>query len=187
MKHIIIESIDNHLFKIAFDIICENFPLAERRNYKEQAETFIHNDNFMIEILVDDNFIDSIDESNCIVGVLTWWNFKSCIYCEHLAIRQTKQNNGLGKVLLGRLESIAESFEKKVILEIEPPTLSEQAKKRKKFYESNGFCFNKNINHIQPPYHKETGSVEMNIISWPVKITNKEYETFKIEQKNIMP
>lgn len=187
MQHIIIENVENPLFDTAYAIMCENFPLSERRNYKEHEKIFILNNNFMIEVLADDNFSELTKEDNSIIGILAWWNFKNFIYCEHLAIRQSRQNKGFGKVLLARLESIAKKYEKKVILEIEPPTFSEQAKKRKKFYESNGFCFNNGINHIQPPYHKETGSIELNIISWPIKITNKEYEIFKSEQKKIMP
>lgn len=174
MKHIIIDSIESPLFKAAYNIIDSNFPCTEKRRYKDHVAAFKKFKNFNIEALVDDN--------NEVIGVLTWWEFEDCIYGEHLAIVDAHKGNGYGKIMQGRMQSIAESFEKPFIFEIELPSSSPQAERRLNFYLRGGFVFNDHIKHFQPTYNKDDTPVEMNIMSYPVAISSKEYDNFKQEQ-----
>ena len=71
--------------------------------------------------------------------------------------------------LLGRQGKI-------VILEIDPP-IDEVSISRKGFYERSGFAENP-YPHIHPPYHKKNSGHDLLIMSYPVKITQTEYDRF---------
>ena len=178
MKHIIIDSINSPLFKEVYDIIDGNFPHTEKRTYHDHINAFKKFKNFIIEALADDN--------NKITGMLTWWEFDDCIYGEHLAIVDGYKGQGYGKIMQGRMQSIADSFEKPIIFEIEPPCSSPQAKRRLDFYLRGGFVFNEHIKHFQPTYNAGDTPLEMNIMSYPVAITIEEYNKFKKQQTEVI-
>ncbi|GAD04669.1 GNAT family N-acetyltransferase [Porphyromonas crevioricanis] len=84
-----------------------------------------------------------------LAGLCSYWELPSgWLFVEHIAIFARHRNRGLGSLLLSKLRSLGE-----LILEIEPPTLSSQARRRLEFYQRNGF---KTIDkyYQQPPYRE---------------------------------
>lgn len=94
-------------------------------------------------------------------GLITTWNFGKFIYVEHFAIEPESRGRGVGSRALARLSSSASL---PVVLEVEPPSQSEEAKRRVAFYERMGFsCWQ--TEYRQPAYAKGKKSIPMVIMT----------------------
>ena len=74
-------------------------------------------------------------------------------------------------------EFINSNKEKPLILEIEPPC-DVVSEKRLKFYEKLGFKLN-NYEYYQPPLRENSKPYKLNIMSYPKKLNQKEFDEAK--------
>ncbi|MDO5395933.1 MAG: GNAT family N-acetyltransferase [Bacteroidales bacterium] len=102
------------------------------------------------------------DDSQHAVGMVTLWTLDSFVYIEHFAVYDQMRGHGIG----GRtLTAIKEKYPgKNIVLEVEKPEVSPEAKRRIAFYERNGFRTISDT-YIQPPYRPGLPSVPLNIMA----------------------
>lgn len=93
------------------------------------------------------------------VGLLSYWQWDSLVYVEHLAINPERRGQGLGHAVLELLPAPA-------ILEIEP-VVDEPTLRRLAFYESCGFVRLPQP-HIQLAYQAGLPAVPLWLLSRPV-------------------
>ncbi len=167
MKRININSTGHPLFLPAWKIIESSFPLSERRTLDEQIRIFADN-TYFLEVWVD---------GENVLGIIGWWICDNLRFVEHYAIAPEYRSSGYGSSFLS--EWIADG-KTPVLLEIEP-VIDKITQRRKNFYMKLGFVEN-DIKHLLPAYHKETGSVEMWILTYPHQISEKEYQQFYSKQ-----
>lgn len=160
--------VSDETFEIVFNKMVDAFPYEERRSSDAQKRC-----------LTDERFryFEILDEKEP-VGFIALWEFSDYIYIEHIAIDKDKRSGGYGSKTL---EKVKELFKKKIILEAEKP-VTEQQKKRIKFYERAGFKVN-SYDYEQPSYHGGDG-VPLMILSYPEFITEEEFNRFVTETKN---
>ncbi len=131
-------------------IYTKSFPEAERREWGDILTRSRSESSPMTMTLV---ILDGAP-----VGFITSWNLKDFVYIEHFAIDRALRNRGIGAKALKRFCS---TTTKPVVLEAEPESLGEDAKRRIEFYKRLGFKDFSNFNYIQPPYRKDLPSVPL--------------------------
>lgn len=89
-------------------------------------------------------------------GLLTAWEFPGVTYVEHFAVFPEARGNGIGSRTLAELGG-------PVILEVEPPEQSEEARKRVAFYERNGFRL-LDVDYMQPAYAPGLPSIPLRLM-----------------------
>ncbi len=117
------------------------FPVNERRDDDRQRWNADNEEQF--------HCLLALDEKSP-VGVLTYWDFDTFIYIEHLAIDETLRGKGYGKDVLGTFFG---SHTKPVVLEVEHPT-DETSRRRIGFYKRCGLHLWE-CDYCQPPYRAE--------------------------------
>ncbi|MDR2041973.1 MAG: GNAT family N-acetyltransferase [Tannerella sp.] len=160
-----------------FPAFCEmyesSFPLSERRSPEDQRRLF-SNRAYRLEAWV---------EGDRLAGFLGWWAGGDWRFVEHFAVHPDCRSAGYGSRFLS---GWMRESDLPVLLEIEPVT-DETTRRRQRFYHRLGFQDNE-IVHYQPPYHRETPSVRLWIMSFPQPLTPSSYEKFKrVQQTEIMP
>lgn len=91
------------------------------------------------------------------VGFVTLWNLPDNIYVEHFAISAECRGGGFGADVVRRLTD-AEGLRsvglpaKPLLLEVELPEASDEARRRVGFYERNGLTALEDVPYFQPPY-----------------------------------
>lgn len=96
-----------------------------------------------------------------VVGLLFYWELPSCLFVEHLAVAEQCRGLGVGTAALKWLQEQG----KLLILEIEPPQ-DAPSRRRLAFYQAAGFVLLP-YEHVQLPFHADTPSVPMRLLSWP--------------------
>lgn len=180
-----ITAITDPLFSKCREIYCRNFPIEEQRSLQEQERIFKEYSNFYFYALIDANFKEDIHNPGNVMGIFSFWKFKSCYFGEHLAIDDKYKGCGIGSLVIAFLKKQGEEENIPVILEIEMPD-HPAAIRREAFYKRLGFVTNSHT-HFQPPFHKGQTPLEMKIMSYPHAIDSKAYEAFKKEEIQIMP
>ena len=122
------------------------FPEEERRNREQFLALAEHPDAFVYLLHEEDENI----------GYAIIWELQNTFFLEHFEIFEDFRNGGLGG---STLEAMKEKFGK-IVLETEPDTLSEIAKKRVDFYQRNGFNMIKQ-NYLQPSYGEGKPAVHL--------------------------
>lgn len=89
-------------------------------------------------------------------GLLTAWRFPDFTYVEHFAVYPELRGHGIGSQALAALPGT-------VLLEVEPPECSEQARRRIEFYRRNGFRL-LDVDYVQPPYSPGLPSVPLRLM-----------------------
>lgn len=120
-----------------------SFPENERRQWSstDDIEVFAKakSDKFhIIAITLDDAF----------AGFMTYWDFRTHIYIEHLAILPRLRSQRLGSSLI---DYAIKNISDKIILEVEHPDTRE-ACRRIEFYRRHGFRLLTDVEYLQPPY-----------------------------------
>lgn len=169
MKNIMIYGIDNpiprELFTRLFEIMEYSFPKDERRDPEEHYAEF-----------TKPPFRSLIQEENeKIAGFMNYWQLDGFTYLEHFAVAREQRGRGLGSELMEKLCKIAEC---PIILEVEPPELSEAAVRRIGFYKRLGFHLNE-FEYYQPPYHKGERPVRLMIMSRPYPLSEEQFAKIK--------
>ena len=160
--------VSEEAFEKVFNKMTDAFPYEERRSPNAQKRCMGDNRFKFLRIL----------DGNEDVGFISLWEFSDYVYIEHLAIDSDKRSGGYGSKTL---EKVKELFKKKIILEAEEP-VTEQQKKRIRFYDKAGFKVN-SYNYEQPSYHGGDG-VPLMILSYPDFISKEEFNLFVTETKN---
>ncbi len=173
MQRIHIQSVDCPSFLSLWKIYEFSFPLSERRSLDDQIRIF-SNETYRLEAWI---------ENEQVVGFIGWWICDGLRFVEHYAIAPEHRSSGYGSSFL---KGWMQENDTPVVLEIEPVT-DETTLRRHKFYSGLGMKDNY-IKHFQPPYHKETGPVELWLMSYPGTISGDTYRKFYQKQcKEIMP
>lgn len=153
---------NKHLYKDAFSLYVNAFPLIERR------DEFNHN----IALTFKDYHFDFIIKDNNLIGIMLYWEDNDFIFLEHFAILDNIRNKGYGEKALNLLKE----KNKTIILEVEEPT-NEITTRRLNFYKRNGFILT-NHNHKQLKFRKNDQELVLKILSYPISITSEEYNKF---------
>ncbi|MBP1629162.1 MAG: family acetyltransferase [Bacteroidetes bacterium] len=146
--------LQSHYKDFAEMVYTKSFPEDERREFP-----------LIIELLSSKKEIFEFytlvqKSSNNPVGILSLWNFESFCYIEHFAIEKSLRGKSLGSKALKQL---MQKIDKPIVLEVEPPTTFDAAK-RIEFYTKFGFRII-DKEYIQPPYSKDKSSLKMKIMT----------------------
>ncbi len=115
------------------------FPADERRNWADFERIFEENEHFVL--------LGALHNFN-LIGFLSYWDFVTFRYVEHFAVAQEHRNHGAGSDIL---KQFVEMHNTPCILEVEIPD-NQEAARRVRFYERNGFKLWHEIDYTQPPY-----------------------------------
>lgn len=169
MNNVTIYSAQNpmprELFTRLFAIMEYSFPKDERRDFDEQFAEF--GKPLFRSLVREDN--DNIS------GFMNYWQLDGFVYLEHFAVAKELRGHGLGSKLMEKLCAVADC---PIILEAEPPELSETAAHRIGFYKRLGFFLN-NYEYYQPPYHKGEKPVRLMIMSKPAPLSEEQFTKIK--------
>lgn len=133
-------NITNQQQHIFFEkVLNESFPMTEHPSY---AELLSRSDScFVMQIILYDA---------AMVGIFSYWNFSSLIYCEHFAIDSKYRNQGIGGEIL---DTFMNEHSGQIVLEVEIPD-SEIALRRINFYQRHGLIVNE-FDYWQPSYSEQ--------------------------------
>ncbi len=150
-------------FNQSFSLYLSAFPADERREETEH-----------LNVLKKSDFhSDAIIDEGKFIGILMYWEAPDFIFLEHFATLPEVRGKGKGKIALDKLKQKG----KPVILEIENP-IDEITERRYAFYRRNGFIMN-DFRHVQARYHLGDDDVELKLLSYPEKLSEKEYLNFE--------
>lgn len=165
MNNVTIYSIEKtmprELFTRLFAIIEYSFPKDERRSFDDHFAEFTKP---LFRSLV-------WEEDGSIVGFMNYWQLNGFVYLEHFAVSKELRGRGLGSRLM---EKLCEATNCPIVLEVEPPELSEAAVRRIGFYNRLGFHLNE-YEYFQPPYHKDEKPVRLMIMSRPSPLSEERF------------
>lgn len=182
MKYTRVTSSEHELFGKCRDIYCNSFPIEEQRSSEEQARIFKEHPNFFFYAITADIHGNG---GSTTVGFISFWEFSSVIFGEHLAVDTLFRGQDIGGSVIEFLKSEAAKRGKPVVLEIEPPT-DMTTRRRESFYLRHHFQHN-DIEHYQPPFHKGLDPLRLALMSYPCQIKQPVYRQFMKEYAAIMP
>lgn len=153
------------------DLYLSAFPLYERRNPDTLPDIFAR----------ADYHVDAWVSEDKLLGFLAWWSNDDFSFVEHYAIHPDSRSFGFGSRFL---QEWMNEHKETIILEIEP-VVDELTGRRLSFYQRLLFSTNEHIRHEQPPYHKGLQAVPLEVLSFPGKITEEQYQHFKERQATV--
>lgn len=133
-----IKTSDTELYSFMECLMISSFPEDEYRDLNDLKEYTDSLPCFYNNIIFD---------SETPIGLITYWQFDSFYYAEHLAIDPSLRNGGYGRKLLELLKS---ELKLPIVLEVELPE-EEMAQRRINFYKREGFALWEKT-YFQPPY-----------------------------------
>ena len=145
------------------------FPRCERRSRAQHEQAVRSEGSFHCKQLVQDQKV---------VGLLFYWELPKCCFIEHLAVAESWRGRGVGTAALKWLQEQG----KLLILEIEPP-LDAVTCRRMEFYRSAGFELLP-YEHEQLPFHADSPSVPMRLLSWPYPASEEEVDCLENALRN---
>lgn len=101
-----------------------------------------------------------IYDGAALIGLVTTWEFEAFVYIEHLAVDAARRQCGAGSAVLRELAG----WGKPLLVEVEPPDMSDDARRRVQFYRRNGFATIAE-DYVQPPYGPGLPSVPLHLMS----------------------
>lgn len=146
---------DSRLLKDIEMLYIGSFPPAERRNF-ENVKILLERENVPFKMI-------AAVEADELQGFLSYWEFNDFKYIEHFAVDVRKRGNGIGSGLLEYF--LQGSGDNPVILEVELPETSYDARRRVDFYMRHCFIIWKRLNYVQPAYEKDGMPVAMRLMS----------------------
>ena len=135
----------------------ESFPPDERRELKDEE----HLANF-IKMKGGKFNAFAAKDGDLFLAFLSYWTFEGYVYIEHFAVDPAHRSKNIGRKMLSHLFDIAGP---NVLIEVEKPEDSDDARRRVEFYEKNGFKLREDINYVQPPYSAEQSGMEMMLMT----------------------
>ena len=94
-------------------------------------------------------------------GLLTERQYREIAYVEHFAVSPEMRGGGLGA---RALQTLVESVQVPIVLEVEPKGSTPMADRRIAFYERQGFVLSP-LSYMQPPYRPEGAAIALNLMS----------------------
>lgn len=163
---------NNSPFYPAFEKLYRtSFPIFEQRTEPQQEQAF-ESPNYYLEIYQKDNIF---------VGFISYWDFDTYIYVEHLAIHASLRGQGYGSLLL---QDLYKRSGKMILLEIDP-IVDEISAKRLRFYQKCGF-FENEYKHVHPPYRTTYQGHPLIVLTTDRPITEDEYMRFSLDLRNVV-
>lgn len=105
--------------------------------------------------------LHAVEVDGQFAGMVSTWNFGKHLYIEHLAIEERLRGQGLGTLVM---RQVCQLSGLPMILEIDLPSLSEEAGRRAAFYGRLGFQA-WSTPYEQPPYGPGKSAVRMVLMS----------------------
>lgn len=146
-----LEDVSTRAFKTAWAIYTSSFPPDERRTLHAQRKT-MRDKRYAFFLAFNRNEP---------IGIAAVWGFREFLFLEHLAVRRDARSRGFGTAMLQ-----AVTRGRRTVLEVEPPTATEDAARRIRFYERHGFELNRH-QYIQPAYSKRKRPLSLLLMSRP--------------------
>lgn len=154
------------------DIYSVSFPIYEQRDEKQQAYAFTDTHYHLLATIEDD----------VLVSFISYWEFDTYVYIEHLAVNPGLRGRNAGSKTLS---AFAEHIQKTIILEIDPP-VDEISRKRLRFYEKLGYKTNP-YKHFHPAYMPQQYEPhELLVLSNPASLDKAEYKQFYKDLKSVV-
>lgn len=144
----------------------ESFPENERRLYRDEkdVDTFVNEHHGKFHAF-------SVKDGDLYLGFMSYWTFKGYVYIEHFAVDPAHRGKNIGRKMLHHL---FEEVSPDVLIEVELPE-TEDAKRRIRFYEQNGFRTREDFNYTQPAYGPGQKAIKMLIMTHgDVKLKSKD-------------
>lgn len=150
-------------FDLYYSFLEKDFIFEERRTKKDEFKE-LQNEFFKPYFIY---------EGEKLIGYFTFWEFEDFVFGEHFAILEELRNSGLGTEFV---KNLLIKITKPFVFEIEKP-IDITSKRRKQFYKRLNLKFNK-FKYYQPSYHGDGREIEMILVSYPDKLTQKQYENY---------
>ena len=160
----------NKNFDKIFSLMQASFPKEEFRDYEGQKK-LLDNPKYSI--------ISRFSGSEDLIGFISFWSLDGFNFIEHFAVNPSQRGQGTGSKML---KEFIKNSNKPVVLEVELPK-NEIAERRIGFYERNGFLLN-TFEYYQKPLRPEFSETKLYLMSYPKKLSNKEFEQVKNEIHN---
>lgn len=146
MEFLPITSAEDHRVKEIYASYITTFPVDEQRDQQQFSDLF---SNPKVD------FMSVVHESEA-VGYLILWKLSSFVFVEHFEVFEAFRSKKLGSHIMTHL---LENYPR-IILEIEPAELSEDATRRYSFYQRNSFEMI-DTTYIQPSYGEGKQSLNL--------------------------
>ena len=134
------------------DLYEHSFPEEERRPTRDWLEMPGRDEAFTLNV---------IEADGVAAGLLTVWRFGDFAYVEHFAVSPERRGGGLGA---RALQTLVESVQVPIVLEVEPKGSTPMADRRISFYERQGFELSP-LSYMQPPYRPGGAAIALNLMS----------------------
>ena len=137
------------------EIYMEAFPESERRDW---ADLVARVASGQIEC-------HAAMDAGRVAAFVTVWRLPRTgwAYIEHLAVSSAMRGSGLGAEVMRALQ---QGLSCPVVLEVEPATDGEMARRRIGFYERLGFTAHHDHHYVQPPYSPGLPQVPLTLMTW---------------------
>jgi ribosomal protein S18 acetylase RimI-like enzyme len=135
----------------AEQLLTASFPREEYRDLSQWRAFVATRPAFHLTLTEDGN------------GLLSYWDFGTFIYVEHLAVAPDLRGRGYGSLILSALKAAEPG--KPIVLEVEMPE-DELTRRRVRFYERNGFTLWRRREYLQPPYRKGDAPIPMRLMAY---------------------
>jgi len=146
MEFLQITSPDDYRVQQIFNSYSTTFPEDERREWSQFVKLFDHPNVKVISVLNNSENI----------GYLIIWDLKNHVFVEHFEVFSEFRNQKLGSHIT---DYLFKNYPR-IILEIEPEHLDDNAKRRFSFYQRNGFNLIDEM-YIQPSYGEGKNSLKL--------------------------
>ena len=134
------------------DLYEHSFPEEERRPTRDWLAMPGRDAAFCLNV---------IEADGAAAGLLTVWQFREFAYVEHFAVSPEIRGGGLGA---RALQTLVESVQVPIVLEVEPKGSTPMADRRIAFYERQGFVLSP-LSYMQPPYRPGGAAIALNLMS----------------------
>ncbi|MDE5785782.1 MAG: GNAT family N-acetyltransferase [Duncaniella sp.] len=131
----------------------ESFPAEERRPWTQILHIADTDPRFAFNIISYDGVP---------VGFITIWNLGCARYVEHFAITPGIRGRGIGHEVISR---VVANPGPPVVLEVEPASSGDIARRRINFYTRAGLTAHHSFNYIQPPYSDGLPAVALTLMT----------------------
>jgi len=146
MEFLQITSPDDYRVQHIFNSYSTTFPEDERREWSQFVKLFDHPNVKVISVLNNSENI----------GYLIIWDLKNHVFVEHFEVFSEFRNQKLGSHIT---DYLFKNYPR-IILEIEPEHLDDNAKRRFSFYQRNGFNLIDEM-YVQPSYGEGKNSLKL--------------------------
>jgi ribosomal protein S18 acetylase RimI-like enzyme len=167
MEFLQITSPEDYRVQEIYKSYCNTFPEDERRDWEKLITLFSNSKAKIISVLHDSKNI----------GYLILWELSNYTFVEHFEVFEEFRSQKLGSNIT---QYLFENFPR-IILEIEPDHLNENAARRYAFYQRNGFRLIDEM-YVQPSYGKGKKPLNLWLLSnyTPENLNNVKDEIYDI-------